>query len=71
VPTSTAPAMPSPTQLGLIETCQQFHLVQSGDGCWAIANQYGILLEDFYSWNPGVGSDCAFLWLDYYVCVGV
>lgn len=37
----------------------------------AISNEYRISLDDFYKWNPGVGSDCSKLWLGYAVCVGV
>lgn len=70
-PTQTALEPPAPTQPGAAENCAEWHIVASGDGCWSISEQYGISLEDFYSWNPGVGSDCSTLWLDYAVCVGV
>jgi transposase-like protein len=46
-------------------------MVVKGDGCWAIANTYKIELNDFYKWNPAVGSTCAQLRPDNYVCVGV
>lgn len=46
--------------------------MSSGDTCAKIVDKYGTFtLADFYGWNPGVGSDCSALWLDYYVCVGV
>jgi hypothetical protein len=64
-------ATPTPTQAGMITTCRRFHLVQSGDKCGTIASENNISLSDFYRWNPGVGSSCGSLWLDYYVCVGV
>ncbi|KAL7621054.1 hypothetical protein AAE478_008366 [Parahypoxylon ruwenzoriense] len=81
-PTETAPSTtststtsgaepPAPTQPGAITTCKVWHTVVSGDGCWAIAEEAGISLDDFYKWNPGVGSDCSALWLGYAVCVGV
>ncbi|KAK3326619.1 hypothetical protein B0H66DRAFT_617709 [Apodospora peruviana] len=62
---------PAPTRPGSIETCRLYHEVVSGDGCCAISQQYGISLDDFYLWNPGVGTDCGALWLGYAVCVGI
>lgn len=62
---------PTPTQSGMTNSCTTFYLVQSGDGCWAIANNHSISLDDFYAWNPAVGDDCSTLQPDYYVCVGV
>ncbi|OLN88297.1 LysM domain-containing protein-like protein 1 [Colletotrichum chlorophyti] len=71
-PTSTTgPSVPSPTQAGLIASCNKFHLVESGNTCEVVVNQYGISLANFYDWNPAVGSACTGLWLGYYVCVGV
>ncbi|KAK6214674.1 hypothetical protein LQW54_004182 [Pestalotiopsis sp. IQ-011] len=64
-------ATPSPTQANVVTSCNAWHYVVSGDGCWAISQTYDIELSDFYEWNPDVGSDCASLWLDYYVCVGI
>lgn len=70
--TSTVPVTtPTPTQSGMVSDCDSFYYVESGDGCWAIANEYGISLDDFYAWNPAVGDDCSGLWADYYVCVGI
>lgn len=64
-------ATPTPIQSGMTTKCEKFHKVVKNDGCWAIANTYKIDLNDFYKWNPGVGSSCATLGLDYYVCVAV
>ncbi|OQE21530.1 hypothetical protein PENFLA_c014G03370 [Penicillium flavigenum] len=61
-------AQPMP---GTIDTCKTWHLVASGDGCWQIEQDNGITATQFNTWNPQVGSDCAGLWLGYYVCVGV
>jgi hypothetical protein len=36
----------------MTENCNRFHLVEEGDGCWAIANDAGIALDDLYAWNP-------------------
>ncbi|KAJ5939135.1 hypothetical protein N7466_002269 [Penicillium verhagenii] len=72
-PTSTGDGVstPSPVQTGMVSTCDSFYLVVSGDSCSAIAADADISLTDFYSWNPAVGSSCAYLGLGDYVCVGV
>ncbi|KAJ5743838.1 hypothetical protein N7533_008708 [Penicillium manginii] len=62
---------PTPTQTGMVDNCNSFHMVDSGDSCQTIATAAGIVLADFYSWNSGVGSGCSSLWLGYYVCTGV
>lgn len=64
-------ATPTPVQDGITSNCDDFYLVQAGDGCWAIANKKGIELDDFYSWNPAVGDDCSGLQADVYVCIGI
>lgn len=28
-------------------------------------------IDDFYAWNPSVGTDCSTLFLGYYVCIGI
>jgi LysM repeat protein len=46
--------------------------VASGDTCQKIVDKYGgFSLDQFYGWNPAIGTDCSGLWVDYYVCVGV
>lgn len=70
VTTATSSA-PSPSQTGLDSSCDDYHLVVSGDGCYDIAAAAGISLDDFYDWNPAVGDDCSGLWTGYYVCIGV
>jgi hypothetical protein len=69
--TGNGVSTPTPYQSGMVDDCDEFHLVVDGDGCAAIADDAGITLDEFYEWNPTVGSDCAGLWLGYYVCVGV
>ncbi|KAJ5809559.1 uncharacterized protein N7503_001777 [Penicillium pulvis] len=69
--TGTGVSTPSPIQTGMVSTCDLFHLVVSGDTCAVIAKNEDISLTDFYSWNPAVGSSCAYLDLGDYVCVGV
>ncbi|KAL4920060.1 hypothetical protein BDW62DRAFT_199150 [Aspergillus aurantiobrunneus] len=69
--TGNAIATPTPTQAGMVGNCRVFHLVVSGDNCESIAQDAGVTLARFYSWNSGVGSSCGSLWLGYYVCIGV
>ncbi|KAJ5933735.1 carbohydrate-binding module family 50 protein [Penicillium verhagenii] len=64
------PATPSPTQTGMVSGCLRFYYVESGDGCYDIALDAGISLDDFYSWNPAV-SDCADLEASVFVCIGI
>lgn len=51
-------------------SCVRFYYVESGDGCWAIATDAGITTDQFYSWNPAVGTDCSDLEAGTYVCIG-
>jgi hypothetical protein len=71
VTTTRSVSAGAPTQTGIVEGCGKYYVAQSGDGCWAIANDNGIALDGFYAWNPSVGSDCENLWLGYSLCVGV
>lgn len=76
VPTTTTPTptngitTPTPIQTGMVSDCDQFYLVQAGDGCQTIATSYGISLATFYAWNPAVGTSCTNLDYGDYVCVG-
>ncbi|KAL1835661.1 hypothetical protein VTJ49DRAFT_6258 [Mycothermus thermophilus] len=68
-PTNTAP---SPTQTGLIPSCKTFYQVVRGDTCQKIVDKYGTFtLQDFFAWNPAVGTDCSGLQAGVYVCVGI
>jgi len=64
-------ATPTPTQPDMTTSCNSFRLVKSGDQCGTIAASAGISLDDFYAWNPSVGTTCATLLADDYVCIGV
>ncbi|GLA57787.1 hypothetical protein AtubIFM55763_003048 [Aspergillus tubingensis] len=69
---TTSASSPSPTQSGLSSSCDAFYYVKMGDSCRAIVDSYGnFKLNQFYSWNPAVKSDCFGLQPDYYVCIGV
>lgn len=73
-PTSTTGrpgSTPTPTQEGMVKGCNDFYMVKAGDGCYDIADAGGILLDNFYKWNPAVKDDCSRLLSGFYVCVGV
>ncbi|TQN66015.1 putative peptidoglycan-N-acetylglucosamine deacetylase, partial [Colletotrichum shisoi] len=55
----------------MTKNCKTFHLVVGGDTCYDIAAKAGITLTNFYAWNPAVGSSCASLWGQYYVCIAI
>ncbi|KAL3477066.1 hypothetical protein BJX99DRAFT_257753 [Aspergillus californicus] len=69
--TTSSDSAPSPTLDGTTSDCNKYHLIEEGDGCYDLAAEYGISLDNFYTWNPGVGNDCSTLKAEYYVCVGV
>ncbi|KAJ5036790.1 hypothetical protein NUH16_004669 [Penicillium rubens] len=68
---STGIATPTPTQSGMVSNCNKFYDVVNDDGCYNIAAANSIALDDFYTWNPAVKTDCSGLQPDFYVCVGV
>jgi hypothetical protein len=44
---------PSPTQPGLISTCDAYHFVELGETCSGIVSEFGnFTLSQFYDWNP-------------------
>jgi hypothetical protein len=70
-PTETCnPTAPTPTQPGLICGCTNFYQVSEGDTCAVIIDKFD-LGENFYRWNANYGSQCEYLYLGYYVCIGV
>lgn len=68
--TAGCTSAPTPTQPGAVCACKKWHKVVSGNTCDTIQKQYGITAANFNKWNPQVGTNCASLWLGYYVCVG-
>ncbi|KAF5874875.1 uncharacterized protein Bfra_003324 [Botrytis fragariae] len=68
---ATAVSTPSPVQTGIVSDCDQFYEVETNDSCEIVVGKYGITLDEFYSWNPAIGSSCQFLELNVYVCVGI
>lgn len=57
--------------LNLVFTGDNYYKVVPDDTCVGVAYQHGIMLSQFYSWNPAVGYNCQVLLAGYYVCVGV
>jgi hypothetical protein len=45
--------------------------MQSGNGCYNIAANNRIALDELYTWNPALDGDYSGLWPDYYICVRV
>ncbi|KAF3491743.1 LysM domain-containing protein [Arthroderma uncinatum] len=71
-PATTGSPIPSPNQSGIIDSCTNFYKAGSHDNCEIIVKKFGtFLLEDFYGWNPAVGSSCMGLWTGYHYCVGI
>lgn len=68
---STQVMPPGPTQSGTAVNCNQYYVVQSGDSCSAIESKYSITLNQFYAWNPSIGSNCQYLDVGDAYCVGV
>ncbi|KAL8350544.1 hypothetical protein RB598_005716 [Gaeumannomyces tritici] len=53
---------------GYIKGCTRFSDVPLGWECSDIYDYYGITKEQFYQYNPAVGSDCNNLWPNYAYC---
>lgn len=71
-PVPTGPPKPSPTQVGLIESCTTFYFAVDDDTCDSIVEAYGTFTkEEFIAWNPAVQADCTHLWAKTYYCVGI
>ncbi|KAL9477709.1 hypothetical protein ACSS6W_007550 [Trichoderma asperelloides] len=62
---------PSPIQTGMVNNCNKFYNIQSGDSCAAIQSSYSITFTQLYSWNPAIGSNCQYLDVGDYICVGI
>lgn len=72
--TSTRTATQTTSTMGPIPTdtvsgCQQFYTVTDSDSCATVLTKSDITLEQFYRWNPSVGSTCTHLWIGEAYCV--
>ncbi|KEQ57758.1 uncharacterized protein M437DRAFT_30258, partial [Aureobasidium melanogenum CBS 110374] len=61
LPSSTiaGPSPSAPTQTGQPSDCTRWYTAQAGDSCSSVANEAFITLDQFYSWNPAVSTDCS------------
>lgn len=56
----------------MVDNCNRFHFVKSGESCQQIAGDSGISIDQFLQFNPLVGgSSCSGLWAEAYVCIGI
>ncbi|KAJ6789644.1 hypothetical protein PWT90_08276 [Aphanocladium album] len=62
---------PTPTQPGMVDNCNKFHYISTGNTCDQITSYNHISQEDFAAWNPNVGKQCSGMWANAYACVGV
>ncbi|KAM6527420.1 hypothetical protein FSOLCH5_003490 [Fusarium solani] len=62
---------PQPTQPGMVDNCNKFHIIGEKTTCQGIASYNKIELADFFKWNPEVDKGCTNLWLGAYACAGV
>ncbi|KAL3442262.1 hypothetical protein BJX65DRAFT_313042 [Aspergillus insuetus] len=72
-PSSTSTPSPTPTVLpirdGAITSCQQYAPIVAPTTCQLFLDEYDISMDEFYAWNPAVGSQCQGLWHDYRYCI--
>lgn len=47
--TTTSSSTPSPILDGTVSNCDNYHYVQQGDGCYDLAVEYGVSLDDVSS----------------------
>lgn len=62
-------AAPTQTRSGSTVSCYEWYVVQSGDGCWAIEQDFDITIDELILWNTDLDSDCDGLWANYAYCV--
>ncbi|KAL4904227.1 hypothetical protein BDW74DRAFT_155322 [Aspergillus multicolor] len=69
--TTTSPVIPAPTSTppGTTTECYEWYIIQSGDYCAKVTDQFGITFAQFQAWNPAVADDCSNLLLDVAYCV--
>lgn len=67
--TSGGIATPTPTQPGMIDSCDKFQFVATGGTCADVLATNSLSLPQFFAWNSGVKADCSGMWVNVYVCV--
>lgn len=64
-----SPVMAYPLRNGTAPDCLDYTDAYVGRTCQDILETYSISIEQFYEYNPAVGSDCGNLWAEYSYCV--
>ena len=67
----TGVVTPSPIQTGMVKDCNKFYEIKAGDSCASVESSYSISFTQLYSWNPALGSNCQYLDVGDYICVGI
>ncbi|RYP77182.1 hypothetical protein DL770_007102 [Monosporascus sp. CRB-9-2] len=69
--TATSLVVPPPTVTppGTTGECYEWYVIQSGDYCAKVQDQFGITFAQFQTWNPALADDCSNLLLDVAYCV--
>ncbi|KAH8800156.1 hypothetical protein F5884DRAFT_904863 [Xylogone sp. PMI_703] len=67
-PSTTLPP-PAATPAGTTSSCFEWHVVVSGDTCFALENTLGVTMANLILWNPDLATDCSNLLLDKAYCV--
>ncbi|CAN9150812.1 unnamed protein product [Alternaria alternata] len=69
--TGTSEPVPAPTSTppGTISECYEWYVIQSGDYCGKVQDQFGITFAQLQAWNPALEDDCSNLLLDVAYCV--
>ncbi|KAJ6114750.1 hypothetical protein N7486_000528 [Penicillium sp. IBT 16267x] len=69
--TTSASISRAPEQTGIAANCDAYYVVKTNDSCAGIVEEFGnFTISQFYSWNPAVGSTCAYLDVGDAVCIG-
>lgn len=53
-PTEDPGSSPTPQMPGIVDNCDEYYKVASGDNCETISKSYGISTAQFKSWNTKV-----------------
>lgn len=72
-PVSSGQPAPTPTQSGIVSSCDKYAKANSGDTCASFATNQGIGTAQLFTWNTQLGAtgqNCSNeFWAGYYYCV--
>ncbi|KAK7177656.1 hypothetical protein DPSP01_014564 [Paraphaeosphaeria sporulosa] len=66
-----AAKVPDPHQPNIRTNCKEYYQAVPGDYCYKLANDKGVDLNSFLSWNPDVGPTCLNMLAGYYYCLRI